>query len=187
MDEARVVKVSKYLSKHLRHQPERIGLALEPGGWVRVDDLLAACTANGFRMSRADLDTVVAENDKKRFSFDASGERIRANQGHSVEVDLGLAPAAPPDVLYHGTGAQSVGAIRHEGLKKMRRHHVHLSRDVETAVKVGSRHGRPAVLLVDAKAMAAAGHEFFVSDNGVWLVDEVPPAFLSLMSTGEWA
>lgn len=180
MDETRIVKVSKYLSKHLRHQPERIGLTLEPGGWARVDDLLAACAGNGFRISRADLDTVVAENDKKRFSFDETGERIRANQGHSVEVELGLAPAAPPDVLYHGTGAQSVEAIRREGLKKMRRHHVHLSRDVETAVKVGSRHGRPAVFVVGTQAMAAAGHVFYVSDNGVWLTDEVPAEFLSL-------
>lgn len=180
MDESRIVKVSKYLSKHLRHQPERIGLALEPGGWVRVDDLLAACAAHGFRISRTDLDTMVAENDKKRFSFDETGERIRANQGHSVEVDLGLEPAAPPDVLFHGTGAQSVESIRREGLQKMRRHHVHLSRDTETAVRVGSRHGCPAVFAVDAEAMVAAGHTFYVSDNGVWLTDEVPPQYLSL-------
>src|SRR5262249_35000973 len=154
-------RVSKYLSKHLRHQPERIGLALETGGWVRVDDLLAACARNQMRISREDLAEVVARNDKKRFSFDDTGERIRANQGHSVEVDLELEPVTPPDVLYHGTGHRAVEAIRTKGLKKMSRHHVHLSADVETATRVGARHGRPVVFVVNAKAMHAASHTFY--------------------------
>jgi putative RNA 2'-phosphotransferase len=182
MDERQTVRVSKYLSKHLRHQPENIGLTLEPGGWVGVDDLLAACARNGFRLTRAELDAVVADNDKQRFSYDESGARIRANQGHSVEVDLELPPAAPPDVLYHGTVHTTADAIRRDGLKKMRRHHVHLSPDVETATRVGARHGRPVVFAVDARAMADAGHTFYVSDNGVWLTDEVPPRFLRELS-----
>lgn len=179
MEPDRIVKISRYLSKHLRHQPERLGLTPEPGGWVGVDELLAACARNGMRISRAQLDEVVAENDKKRFSFDEAGAKIRANQGHSVEVDLQLEPAIPPDVLYHGTGHQTADAIREGGLVKMRRHHVHLSRDVETATRVGARHGRPVVFAVDAKAMQADGYVFYVSDNGVWLVDEVPPRYLT--------
>ena len=178
MTEERVVKISKYLSKHLRHQPERLGLTLAPGGWVGVDELLAACARNRMPLSRAELDHVVAENNKQRFSFDESGTRIRANQGHSVEVDLHLPAATPPDVLYHGTGHRSADVIRREGLKKMNRHHVHLSRETETARNVGARHGRPVIFAVDAAAMHAAGHTFFCSDNGVWLVEEVPPQFV---------
>jgi putative RNA 2'-phosphotransferase len=184
MTDERIVRVSKYLSKHLRHQPERIGLTLEAGGWVRVDELLAACARNQMRVSRDELVEVVDRNDKKRFSFDGAGERIRANQGHSIEVDLELAPVMPPDVLYHGTGHRTVETIRREGLKKMNRHHVHLSADLETATRVGARHGRPVVFIVDAKAMQAAGHTFYRSDNGVYLTDEVPPSFLCEIGSG---
>jgi putative RNA 2'-phosphotransferase len=179
LDDKRLVKVSRYLSKHLRHQPERLGLALEPGGWVRVDTLLAALEAQRFAVTEAELREVVERNDKQRFSFDDSGERIRANQGHSVTVDLGLEPAEPPAVLFHGTGAGSVDAIRRQGLRRMDRHHVHLSADHDTAVRVGARHGKPVVFEIDTAAMRAAGHVFVVSDNGVWLVDAVPPEFLS--------
>ena len=178
MNDEQIVKVSKYLSKHLRHQPERLGLTLQPGGWVEVSELLAACARNRFPISRAQLETVVTRNDKQRFSFDASGARIRANQGHSVEVDLALAPQVPPETLYHGTGAGSVEAIRREGLLKFHRHHVHLSTDRETARKVGARHGKPHLFVVDTQAMHAAGHLFYCSDNGVWLTDHVPPEFL---------
>lgn len=178
MDNTRLVKVSKYLSKHLRHQPERLGLVLEPGGWVGVDQLLAACRANNFPITRAELNEVVARNDKQRFSFDASGEMIRANQGHTIEVDLQLEAKAPPTVLYHGTGARSVESILKDGLSKMARYHVHLSGEVETATRVGARHGRPTVFEVDAAAMHSDGYEFYVSANGVWLVDKVPPKYL---------
>jgi putative RNA 2'-phosphotransferase len=174
----RLVRISKYLSKHLRHQPECLGLTLGPGGWVAVDDLLTACDANGMRISRETLNEVVAQNDKKRFAFDETGTKIRANQGHSVEVDLMLTPQTPPDVLYHGTGQQSVEAIRREGLEKGKRHHVHLSPDTETATKVGARHGRPFLFTIDARAMHEAGYLFYRSENGVWLVDDVPPQFL---------
>lgn len=178
--EARLIKISKYLSRHLRHDPDGLGLILAPGGWVGVDDLLAACAHCRFGLSRAELEEVVAQNSKQRFSFDPDGTRIRANQGHSVEVDLQLLPAAPPDTLYHGTGHQTADIIGRAGLDKMRRHHVHLSADLETARAVGARHGRPVIFTVDAAAMARAGHLFFRSDNGVWLTDAVPPEFLHL-------
>jgi putative RNA 2'-phosphotransferase len=180
VDERRRVRVSKYLSKHLRHQPERLGLTLEKGGWVRVDDLLAACQRHAFALTRQELEEVVENNDKQRFAFDPTGERIRANQGHSVPVDLELVPEAPPALLYHGTGSKSVSAILKTGLKRMARHHVHLSPDVATATRVGARHGRPVVLEIDAASMSQAGFTFGRSQNGVWLVDEVPPAYLSI-------
>jgi putative RNA 2'-phosphotransferase len=176
MDERRTVKVSKYLSKHLRHQPERIGLTLDEGGWVEIDTLIAAAVAHGFRFTRRELDHVVAANDKRRFAID--GARIRASQGHSVDVDLGLAPATPPPYLYHGTVARALGAIRAEGLRPMNRHDVHLSPDRETATRVGARRGRPVVLSVDAGAMHHDGHVFHVSANGVWLTKAVPPQYL---------
>ncbi|MFD3941603.1 RNA 2'-phosphotransferase [Streptomyces sp. NPDC058579] len=176
MDERRTVKVSKYLSKHLRHQPERIGLVLDPNGWTEIDALLHAAREHGFPITRAELDHVVAANDKKRFAID--GTRIRASQGHTVQVDLDLPPAQPPAYLYHGTVAASLDAIRAQGLRPMARHHVHLSPDRETATRVGARRGRPVVLSVDAGAMHRAGHVFHVSANGVWLTDAVPPEFL---------
>ena len=182
MDDRRVIKVSKYISKHLRHEPERLGLELEPGGWVAVESLLAACAAHRFAITPEELEEVVARNDKQRFSFDESRGRIRANQGHSVEVDLQLAEAAPPPVLYHGTGERSVAAILEAGLERMARHHVHLSADAETARRVGSRHGRPIVFEVDAAAMEVDGHRFHLSANGVWLVDRVPPQYLRVVS-----
>ncbi|MFF4549564.1 RNA 2'-phosphotransferase [Streptomyces sp. NPDC001435] len=176
MDERRTVKVSKYLSKHLRHQPERIGLTLDEGGWVEIDTLIAAAAAHGFRFSRAELDHVVAANDKKRFAVE--GTRIRASQGHSIEVDLGLPPATPPPYLYHGTVARNLESIRAAGLRPMNRHDVHLSADRETATRVGARRGRPVVLTVDAAAMHRAGHVFHISANGVWLTKAVPPEYL---------
>ncbi|MBD0423530.1 RNA 2'-phosphotransferase [Streptomyces sp. TRM S81-3] len=176
MDERRTVKVSKYLSKHLRHQPDRIGLTLDEGGWVEIDTLIAAAAAHGFRFSRDELDHVVATNDKRRFAVE--GTRIRASQGHSIDVDLGLPTATPPPYLYHGTVARHLGAIRAEGLRPMNRHDVHLSPDRETATRVGARRGRPVVLTVDAAAMHRDGHVFRVSANGVWLTKAVPPQYL---------
>lgn len=180
MNNNRVVKVSKYLSKHLRHAPNRIGITLQPGGWVEVDKLLAACENNSFPISREELNFVVANNDKKRFSFDSTGKLIRANQGHSVEIDLQLESQIPPDILYHGTGDKSVESILETGLQKISRHHVHLSRDIETATKVGARHGKPVVIIVDAAKMHQDGFIFYCSENGVWLVDNVPPEYLGI-------
>ncbi|MEU0964325.1 RNA 2'-phosphotransferase [Streptomyces sp. NPDC005917] len=175
-DERRTVKVSKYLSRHLRHQPERIGLTLDEAGWVEIDTLLAAAAAHGFPVTREELDHVVAANDKQRFAIE--GARIRASQGHSVDIELGLPPATPPPYLYHGTVARHLDAIRTGGLRPMSRHDVHLSADRETATRVGARRGRPIVLSVDAGAMHRAGHVFHVSANGVWLTKAVPPEYL---------
>ena len=186
LDEKSLVKRSKYLARHLRHQPEALGLTLDPGGWVAVDALLAAMRRHGIELSRAQLDEIVARNNKQRFSFDETGTRIRANQGHSIPVNLQLAPATPPDALYHGTSKATIGPILREGLQKMRRQHVHLSRDKATAIKVGSRHGAPIVLLVDAAAMARDGYQFFLSDNGVWRTDHVPPQYLRVRAPAEW-
>ncbi|MBD1998926.1 RNA 2'-phosphotransferase [Leptolyngbya sp. FACHB-541] len=183
MDKARQTKISRYLSKHLRHTPEHLGLTLAPGGWVGADELLSACAAHQFPLTRTELEDIVATSDKQRFSFDETKTRIRANQGHSTEVDLQLEPQIPPDVLYHGTGEQSVPAILQSGLLKMSRHHVHLTEDVETAQKVGMRHGRPVILKVDTALMQQAGFTFYCSDNGVWLVDEVPPRYLIVLET----
>jgi putative RNA 2'-phosphotransferase len=180
MNEKQRVRTSKFLSKHLRHEPEAIGLTLEAGGWVSVDGLLAGCQKHGFPLTRDDLDEIVRTSDKQRFALDETGTRIRANQGHSVEVNLQLSRTAPPAVLFHGTPERFVGAILREGLKKIARHHVHLSADAETATRVGARRGTPVVLAIDAAAMAVAGHAFFVSANGVWLTDHVPPEFLRL-------
>ncbi|MFC8103465.1 RNA 2'-phosphotransferase [Streptomyces sp. NPDC057363] len=175
-DDRRTVRVSKYLSKHLRHQPERIGLTLDEAGWVEIDTLIAAAAAHGFRFTRAELDHVVATNDKRRFAIE--GTRIRASQGHSIDVDLALRAAAPPPYLYHGTVARRLDAIRAEGLRPMNRHDVHLSTDRETATRVGARRGRPVVLSVDAAAMHRDGHVFHISANGVWLTKIVPPRYL---------
>ena len=178
MDAKHLLRLSKYLSKHLRHRPERLGLELEPGGWVEVDALLEACVRHRFPIDRAELEEVVGRNDKRRFAFDESGTKIRAQQGHSVPVDLELEPVEPPPILYHGTMERNLAAIVRHGLSKMGRHHVHLSPDAATAKRVGARRGRPVVLTVDAGAMRRDGWSFYRSGNGVWLVDRVPPGYL---------
>ncbi|MCF3961906.1 RNA 2'-phosphotransferase [Streptomyces fuscigenes] len=177
-DEQRAVKVSRYLSLHLRHRPDRIGLALDARGSVPVEELLAAAAADGFPIGREELEHVVAVNDKRRFTVEDG--RIRALQGHSVPVDLGLPAVEPPAYLYHGTVARSLPAIRAQGLRSMSRHHVHLSPDRDTATRVGARRGRPLVLTVDAGAMHGAGLMFHRTANGVWLTAAVPPRYLVL-------
>lgn len=181
----RLITVSKFLSKYLRHEPEALGLTLEPGGWVLIDDLLKGADMRGFPVSRKELLQVVAENDKQRFSVDETETKIRANQGHSTSVDLQLIEVAPPDLLFHGTVNKFLDSILFEGLKKMSRHHVHLSQDVETAAKVGERRGKPVILIVDSAKMSADGYQFQRSENGVWLVDHVPPRYLRLVE--EWS
>jgi putative RNA 2'-phosphotransferase len=177
----RYVTISKYLSKHLRHQPERLGLELLPGGWVSVDELLLAAAKDRFEISLSDLHQVVLTNDKQRFAFDLSGELIRANQGHSTAVDLQLAAQHPPVTLYHGTNSAAVAIILTAGLKKMSRHHVHLSADLETAERVGARRGSSRIFIVDTTSMINDGFEFYRSVNDVWLVDAVPPQYLRLL------
>ena len=181
--EKRLIQTSKYLAKYLRHAPHELGLSLQPGGWVPVDDLLAAAGKRGFPITYDDLLECVETNDKQRFAFDASGELIRANQGHSVDVDLQLQASEPPEILYHGTVERFLQSILKDGLLKGKRHHVHLSKDVETARKVGARRGVPVILIVDAGRMHRAGHTFLLSANGVWLTDSVLPEYLSPSSS----
>ncbi|MET0398621.1 MAG: RNA 2'-phosphotransferase [Longimicrobiaceae bacterium] len=173
-----LVRASRFLSLVLRHRPEHVGIALDPAGWVPVDELLAAARRSGFALDRAMLERVVAENDKRRFAFSADGARIRASQGHSVDVDLGLTAQAPPAVLFHGTATRFLESIRREGLRPGSRTHVHLSPDEATARTVGRRHGAPVVLRVAAGDMHRDGHELVLSENGVWLARTVPAMYL---------
>lgn len=175
----RLVTVSKYLAKYLRHAPHELGLTLQLGGWVPVDDLLSAARRHGFPIGYDDLVDCVETNDKQRFAFDVSGELIRANQGHSVAVDLQLEEREPPETLYHGTVERFLPSILKDGLVRGKRHHVHLSKDLETATKVGARRGKPVILTVDAGRMRRDGHKLLLSSNGVWLTDSVPPAYLT--------
>jgi putative RNA 2'-phosphotransferase len=173
-----IVATSKFLSLVLRHRPDVIGITLDAEGWVPVEDLLAACAQHGRAISREQLNVVVCTNDKQRFAFSADGSRIRANQGHSVPIDLGLVSVQPPELLYHGTVPRFLESIHQEGLTKGNRHHVHLSPDMETATKVGQRRGRPVILVIEAGRMFRDGHEFYQSENGVWLTDAVPPEYI---------
>ena len=170
---------SKFLSLVLRHQPDLVGITLDPAGWVAVDDLLAGCRRKGHDISRDELEEIVRTSDKQRFALSEDGTRIRANQGHSVPVELGHEPATPPEVLYHGTADRFLESIRTEGLTRGSRHHVHLSERVDTAEAVGRRHGRQIVLHVRSGDMHRAGIAFYKTPNGVWLTDAVPAEYLN--------
>lgn len=178
MDAARRKRASKAMSWALRHAPDQLGLELDAQGWVAVDALLRALPGAGVTLTRDELDEVVVTNDKRRFALSPDGLRIRASQGHSVEIELGYAPEAPPALLFHGTALHFVESIRAQGLLRGRRRHVHLSAARDTALAVGRRHGTPVVLEVESGAMHASGHAFFLSDNGVWLVEAVPPEYI---------
>ena len=172
-----VISASKFLSLVLRHQPELIGLELDAGGWADIDALIRLAHPR-MALSRALIERAVAENDKRRFAISTDGLRIRARQGHSIAVDLDLPASMPPARLYHGTASRFVDAIRREGLNRRGRQYVHLSMDAQTARKVGARHGAAVVLTVRAAEMAADGHAFFLSENGVWLTAMVPSRYL---------
>jgi putative RNA 2'-phosphotransferase len=171
-------RISKFLSFVLRHKPDHIGIALDENGWTDVKVLIERVNENGIPLTFELLKYIVETNSKKRFAFNESFEKIRASQGHSVDVDLGYTAQKPPAILYHGTGEKSLSAILEQGLQKQGRTHVHLSLDIETAKAVGQRHGRVAVLKVSAGEMHERGFEFFLSENGVWLTDSVPAEFL---------
>lgn len=178
MNENQKKNISKFLSLVLRHQPETIDLALDANGWANVEELIAKCEKHNHTFSEDELKEIVFTNDKKRFSFNDDETQIRANQGHSIDVDLALNPATPPSFLYHGTVAKFLENIRQDGLLKMNRQHVHLSKDKETAIKVGSRRGSPVILVVNSFRMHEDGFVFFISENGVWLTDHVPVKYI---------
>lgn len=177
MNAEKLKRISKRMSYILRHQPDSVSLTLAPGGWVAVDDLLAA-----IQVSREQMDEVVFTNDKQRFEYSEDATQIRARQGHSAQVDLQYESAMPPDLLFHGTATRFLESIFEKGLIKGQRHHVHLSIDREMMIAVGSRHGKPVVLEVNAKQMVDDGNQFFVTGNHVWLTEHVPPQYLREVS-----
>ena len=170
--------LSKYIALILRHKPETIGITLDENGWASVSELLSGINASGNKIDMQTLEEIVAEDEKQRYSFNADKTKIRANQGHSINVDVELKKAEPPEILFHGTGEKFVPSIKSEGLKPKSRLYVHLSKDRETAVKVGSRHGKPVVFEVNSSEMSRNGYEFFLSENGVWLTKIVPAEYL---------
>ena len=181
LNEKDTTRISKFLSLVLRHQPETIGLQLDENGWATVADLLPKMAEHKMPVSLEELQQVVATNAKKRFAFNADGLKIRASQGHSIEVELDLPQQVPPATLYHGTGEKWVASILANGLGKRSRQHVHLSADTATAIAVGKRHGKPVIFKVAAALMQADGFTFYLSENGVWLTDAVPAKYLRQM------
>ncbi len=174
----KLVRTSKFLALVLRHEPQRIGLALDEGGWASVLELIERASSAGVTLTADSLKEVVEQDDKGRFSLSEDGLRIRAVQGHSLPVDLGLDAVEPPRVLYHGTAKRFLTGIRDQGLASRGRQHVHLSPDEQTARRVGQRHGKSVVLRIQSGEMCADGYEFFLSENSVWLTGEVPPQYI---------
>ncbi len=176
-----LLHTSKFVSLVLRHKPEEIGLQLDENGWANVDELIEKLNVKGGKLDLPALTEIVETNEKKRFSFNEDRSKIRANQGHSVQVDVELKAVLPPPALYHGTAYKNLAAIMEQGLQKGSRLHIHLSNNFETAIQVGQRHGKPVVLIVDAKTMSANGINFYLSANGVWLVENhIPSHYLSV-------
>lgn len=179
MKEQNLIRIGKFLSLILRHEPSKINLTLDSEGWASVTALLTQLAKHNHPLTMEDLETIVETNNKQRYSFNEDKTHIRANQGHSLkQIDLGLTPQTPPKVLYHGTVTRFLASIREQGLIKGSRQHVHLSLDQATAHKVGSRHGKPVVLTIDAEQMHRNGLLFYCSENGVWLTDHVPVQYL---------
>lgn len=178
-----LTKTSRFLSLILRHHPEKIGIELDEHGWANVDELLAGMGTKQRPMSMEILEEIVRTDAKGRYAFNDDRTLIRANQGHSVPVDVELEKAAPSENLYHGTGEKSVASINKQGLLPCGRLYVHLSPDIPTARTVGARHGRPVVYAIDAARMSSDGFDFFRSANGVWLTKRVPPEYLRMQQS----
>ena len=170
--------ISKFLSLVLRHMPDTISLNLDENGWADISELIEKCNNHNVLLNIQLLEEIVTTNDKQRFAFNDDKTKIRANQGHSITVELDLEDKMPPEILYHGTAERFLGSILKNGILKQSRQQVHLSANIDTAKKVGARHGKPVVLTVKASAMYNAGHKFYLSQNGVWLTDFVHPEFL---------
>lgn len=171
-------RLSKFLSLLLRHQPDKIGLKLDEYGWANVNELLSKINSSENRLSFEDLKEIVDSDEKNRYSFTVDFKKIRANQGHSISVNLELNETSPPEVLYHGTIQKYILSIKESGLQKQNRNYVHLSADKETAIKVGKRRGHPIVLQIKAKYMFNEGYQFYLSNNGVWLINHVPVKYI---------
>lgn len=182
MTEKQKKDIGKFLSLVLRHNPGKIQLELDKNGWADVNELIEKCAKKGVGFTLEELEEIVETNDKKRYSFNEDRTKIRANQGHSIEVDVELTLTTPPEFLYHGTVAKFMESIRTTGLQKMTRQHVHLSEHLETALKVGSRRGKPVVLSIRSGDMHRAGFNFYLSANEVWLTNEVPPNYIEFKS-----
>jgi len=172
-------RISIFISKLLRHRPEIIGLTIDRNGWADVDELIEGVRRHKAPdFDREALDDIVASDAKQRYSYSEDGRRIRANQGHSIPVDVELTACEPPEYLWHGTGEKYVPSIDRTGLLPKSRLYVHLSSDMETARKVGSRHGKPVVYEIDCSGMVKDGYSFFLSANHIWLTKEVPARYL---------
>lgn len=184
MDENRKKTIGKFISLVLRHDPQKVGLTLDEFGWANTEELISKCSKHRISFSMEDLIEIVETNEKRRYSFNEDCSKIRANQGHSIEINLELEPQTPPDFLYHGTATRFLSSIMKEGITKQSRQHVHLSLDKATATKVGSRHGVVKVLTINTKMMYEDGYEFFLSANGVWLTDIVPPQYIEQKNKG---
>jgi len=174
-------KTGIFISLILRHKPDVIGISLDEHGWANVQELINGINKTGkFSIDMSMLEEIVRTDNKQRYSFNEDRSKIRANQGHSINVDVELKEAVPPEILYHGTGEKYVDSINAEGLKPKSRLYVHLSKDVETAVTVGSRHGKPIVYTIASGEMYRHGHTFYLSENGVWLTKNVPIDFMKI-------
>jgi len=173
-----IKKTSKFISYVLRHAPEKLKLEMDKNGWVNTKELIQKLNNKMPNFNMESLEIIVAENNKKRFAFNADKSKIRANQGHSIKIDLAYQPTEPPEFLYHGTAIKNIESIKNQGLVKGKRHHVHLSADKATALNVGQRHGEPVILIIETKKMFEAGYEFFISENQVWLSEVVPVDFI---------
>lgn len=179
IDEKRNKRLSKFLSMILRHAPEKIDIKLNSEGFADVEELLLKMNSNREAIDFNTLEYIVNTNAKKRFAFNSDKSMIRANQGHSIEIDHRFKSKVPPEILYHETGQQSVESIIKTGIDKRSRHHVHLSTDIDTATKVGQRHGKPVILEIRALEMTRNGYEFYLSDNNVWLTEFVPNEYIN--------
>lgn len=175
-------KLSVFISLVLRHKPEAAGITLDEHGWANVEELLRGINETGRKINMEILENIVATDNKQRYSFNEDKTLIRANQGHSIPVDVGLKEQNPPEILYHGTATRFLNSILNDGLKPMSRLYVHLSKDIETAWKVGKRHGDPVILKINSRDMYKDGYKFYLSENGVWLIEKVDAKYFEVMN-----